>query len=380
MDFELNEHHLALQRLVRDFAEKEIEPVVEKFDEAEEFPLEIIQKLGKLGLLGLPFPEKYGGGGADHLSYAILLEEVGKVDLGIALTIDADCTLAGFPLLHFGSEEQKQEWLLPLARGEIIGAFGLTEPGSGSDAGAMVTSAVLQGDGWVINGSKCFITNAGAPNCTFVIIAAVTGKRANNKKEISNLIIPRNTPEFNISKPYNKLGFRTSDARELSFKNCRVPRDNLLGERGAGFRQFLATLDEGRLTIAAMSIGMAQRCFELSLKYAKERIQFGQPIFNFQATQFKLADMAVNIELARLITYKAATLEDQGKPFTKEVAMAKLFASEIAQRAAADAVQIYGGAGFIKESVVERFYRDCRLLTIGEGTSEVMRLVISRHL
>lgn len=381
MDFELSEHHLVLQRMVRDFAEKEIEPVVAQFDEDERFPIEIIQKMGELGLLGLPFPEKYGGGGGDHLSYAILLEELGRVDLGIALTVDADCTLAGFPLNYFGSEEQKQKWLVPLAQGKILGCFGLTEPGAGSDAGgSMATTAVLEGDEWVINGSKTFITNAGAPNCTFCVVAAVTGKRADGKKEISNFIVPQGTPGFSISKPYQKLGVRTSDTRELSFDNCRVPRENLVGEKGAGFRQFLATLDEGRLTIAAMSVGMAQRCLELSTKYAKERVQFGQPIFNFQATQFKLSDMAVNVELARLITYKAAWLEDQGKPYTKEVAMAKLFASEIAQKAAADAVQIHGGIGFTKEYPVERFYRDCRLLTIGEGTSEVMRLIIARHL
>ena len=382
MDFELSEQHLALQKMVRDFAEKEIEPVVYEFDEAEEFPLEIINKMGELGLFGLPFPQEYGGGGADHLSYAILIEELGRIDLGVALAVDANVTLAGYPLCHFGSEEQKQTWLVPLAEGKILGAFGLTEPGAGSDAGGTATKAALQDGEWVINGTKCFITNSGAPNCTFVIVSAVTGQRADGKKEISNFIIPRGTPGYTISKPYSKLGFHTSDTRELSFDNCRVPRENLLGERGAGFKQILTTLDEGRLTIAAMSVGMAQRCLEISLDYAKERVQFGKPIFDFQATQFKLVDMAVDVELARLITYKAALLEGQGRlsEFTKEVAMAKLFASEISQKAAASAVQIHGGLGFMRECPASRFYRDCRLLTIGEGTSEIMRLVIARHL
>lgn len=380
MDFELSEHHLALRRMFRDFAEKEIEPLVAKFDEREELPLEIIGKMGELGLLGLLFPEKYGGADADHLSYAILMEELGRVDLGVALTVDADCSLAGFPLSHFGSEEQKRRWLMPLAQGQILGCFALTEPEAGSDAGGMATTAVLAGDEWVINGTKCFITNAGVPTCTFCIVAAITGKSADGKKEITNFIVPHGTPGFSISKPYRKLGVRTSDTRELSFNNCRVPRENLLGQRGAGFRQFMATLDEGRLALAAMSVGMAQRCLELCTKYAKERIQFGQPIFNFQATQFKLSDMALNVELARLITYEAAWLEDQGKPFTKEAAMAKLFASEISQKAAADAMQIHGALGFTKEYPLERFYRDSRLLTIGEGTSEVMRLIIARHL
>jgi butyryl-CoA dehydrogenase len=380
MNFELSEHHLVLMRMVRDFAQREIAPVAQKLDETGEFPFEIVRKMGELGLLGLPFPEEYGGSAADTLSYVIALEEIARVDCSVALTMAADVTLGGYPLYHFGTEEQKRQWLVPLAQGKILGAFGLTEPGAGSDAGATATTAILQDDRWIINGTKCFITNAGTEISGFVTITAVTGQRADGKKEISNIIVPRGTPGYTQSPPYKKLGLRASDTRELSFVDCAVPRGNLLGERGAGLRQFLQTLDEGRIGIAALGVGLAQGCLDLSLSYARERIQFGQPLFEFQAIQFKLADIAVNVELARLISYKAAALKDAGKPHTKESAMAKLFSSEIAVRAAEEAVQIHGGYGYMDDCPASRYYRDAKLLTIGEGTSEIQRLVIARHL
>lgn len=379
MNFDLNEHQIAIRKLARDFAEKEIAPVAQMLDERSEFHYGIIRKLGELGFLGLTFPEKYGGGGGDGLSYTILVEELARVDCSVALTVEASVTLGGFPLFRFGSEEQKQRWLVPLAQGKIIGAFGLTEPGAGSDAGATSATAVLDGDEWVINGTKCFITNTGTEMSGFVTITANTGKRG-EKKEISNIIVPRGTPGYLQAKPYKKMGFRASDTRELSFSDCRVPRDNLLGERGAGFRQFLTTLDYGRVAMAAIALGLAQGCLDLSLEYARQRVQFGKPISKFQAVQFKLADMATNVELARLITYKAAVLQDEGKPFTKEAAMAKLFASEIAVKATDEGVQIHGGYGFMDDFPISRFYRDAKLTTIGEGTSEVQRMVIARIL
>ncbi len=383
MDFELSEQHLALRTMVRDFAEKELEPVVAECDEANKFPAEVVQKMGELGLLGLSFPEKYGGSGADHLSYAILFEELGRVDLGTALTVDADSTLGGFPIYTFGSEELKQKWLVPLAQGKILGCQGLTEPGGGSDTYSnTLTTAVLKDDEWVINGSKSFITNAGAPNCGFCNVAAFTGIRADGKRGISQILVPIGTPGFTVEPHLNKLGFRTSVTNDLSFDNVRVPKDNVVGVVGKGLSQFMSTLDEGRLTIAAMAVGMSQRCLELSLAYSKERVAFGQPIFSYQGIQYKLVDMAVNVEMARLLTYKSAVLEDQGKlkEFTKEVAMAKYFAAEMCKTVAADAVQIHGGYGYVKDYPLERYYRDAPLLAIGEGTSEVMRIVIARDL
>jgi butyryl-CoA dehydrogenase len=366
--------------MVRKFAEKEIAPVIQELDEREEFPYDIIRKMGELGLLGLPFPKEYGGEEADALSYVLALEEITRVDSSLGITMEADVSLGGYPLHHFGSPEQKRKWLTPLAQGEILGAFGLTEPGAGSDAGAITTTAIFKDGYWVINGTKCFITNAGTDISGFVIIAAVTGKRGEGKKEISNIIVPKGTPGYIISKPYKKIGWRVSDTRELSFIDCRVPQDNLLGHRGAGFKQFMETLNEGRLGVAAMGVGLAQGCLDLSLNYAKQRVQFGQPIFQFQAIQFKLVDMVVNVEAARLLCYKAARLKDKGQPYAKEAAIAKLFASDIALKAAIEGVQIHGGYGLIGDSPISRFYRDAHFLTIGEGTSEILKLVIGRHL
>lgn len=380
MELDLLEHHLAIRQMVRDFAEKEITPFIGEFIAKEEFPYEIIKKMGEVGLFGLPFPKEYGGSEADALSYVIALEEISRVDSSLGITMEANVTLAGYPLNHFGTEEQKRQWLVPLAEGSMLGAFALTEPGAGSDAKAIATSAVLSGEHWVISGTKCFITNAGTDITGFVIIAAVTGKKEEGKKEISNIIVPKGTPGYIISKPYRKIGWRASDTRELTFVDCWVPKENLLGQRGAGFRQFMETLNEGRLGVAALGVGLAQGCFELSLNYAKQRVQFGQPIFNFQAIQFKLVDMLVSIEAARLLTYKVALLKDKGKPYAKEAAMAKLFASETALKAAIEGVQIHGGYGLMEESPISRFYMDAHFLTIGEGTSEILKLLIARHL
>lgn len=380
MDFELSEQHLALRRMVRDFAEKEIAPLAQKLDESGDFPYEVVRQMGELGFMGLPFTEEYGGSGADTLSYVIAVEEIARVDCSVALTMEANVSLAGYPLYRFGTEEQKQRWLVPLAQGKILGAFGLTEPDAGSDIRAITTSAALAGGEWEINGSKCFITNAGTEMSGFVIVAAVTGRLPSGKKEISNIIVPNGTPGYTQAEPYHKLGHRASDTRPLFFTDCRVPEENLLGERGAGLRQFLETLDGGRIAVAAMGVGVIQACLDLSLAYAQERIQFGRPILDFQGVQFKLADMAVNLELARLLCYKAAVLKDTGRPCTAEAAMVKLFASEAAVRAAEDGVQIHGGYGYTQECPLSRYYRDAKLLTIGEGTSEVQRLVIARHL
>jgi butyryl-CoA dehydrogenase len=380
MDFNLSEQQLILRRTVRDFAEAEIAPVAQELDEREEFPYEIFKKLGEMGMIGIPFPEEYGGTAAGALSEVIVLEELTRVNTSVGGGMEANITLGGFPLHHFGSHEQKQRWLTPLAQGKILGAFGLTEPEAGSDAGACKTTAVLDGDEWVVNGTKCFITNAGTDMSGFVTVMAVTGQRKDGRKELSNIIIPKGTPGYNIAPPYKKMSFHASDTRELSFENCRVPRENLIGEKGAGFHQFLATLDEGRTMIGALSLGAIQGCFDLSLNYSRERVQFGKPIFQFQAIQFKLADMAVAAETARLLVYKAAALEDEGKPFAREAAMAKLYASELALKCANEAVQIHGGYGIMNDFAVSRFYRDVKVFTIGEGTSEVMRIVIARHL
>lgn len=379
MDFDLSYQQQALKQMVHDFAEKEVAPVAEELDRTGKFPYEIVEKLGKLGLLGLPFPEKYGGGGADTISYVIAIEELARADSSVGATIMASISLGGTPLYLFGTEEQKQRWLRPLAEGKCLGAFGLTEPEAGSDAGATATTARLDGDEWVINGTKCFITNAGTDISGFVTITAATGAQG-GKKEISNIVVPKGTPGYTQGPPYSKLGWRASDTRELVFSDCRVPRENVLGQPGSGLRQFLAVLDGGRISISGLAIGLAQGALDMSLAYARGRIQFGQPIASFQSIQFKLADMATEIELARLITYKAATLKDQGKPFSKEAAMAKLFSSETAVRAAEQGVQIHGGNGFMNDFPISRFYRDCKILTIGEGTSEVQRMVIARLL
>lgn len=378
MDFELSKEQIMLQEMVRDFAEKEIEPYAREVDETGKMRMETFQKLGNLGLLGIPFPEKYGGAGGDTISYCIAVEEIGKACGGTGLSYAANTSLGASPIYYFGTEEQKQKWLVPMAKGEALGAFGLTEPNAGSDAGGTRTKAVLDGDEWVISGEKCWITNA--EYARQVIVTAVTGKRENGRNIISAIIVPADAPGVAITRPYEKMGVRGSNTCQIVLENVRVPRENLLGDENKGFSQFLYTLDGGRISIAALSVGIAQAAFEKALRYAKERMQFGQAISKFQAIQFKLADMAMEIDLARNAVYKAAWLKDQGKPFSKEAAYAKLFASEMGFRVCNQAIQIHGGSGYMREYGVERHLRDIKLMEIGEGTSEIQRLVIARKL
>ncbi len=378
MNFELTKEQLMLQEMVKDFAEKEIKPFAREVDETSKMRYETFEKLGKLGLLGIPFPEEYGGSGGDTISYIIAVEEIGKACGGTGLSYAANTSLGASPIYYFGTAEQKQEWLVPLAKGETLGAFGLTEPNAGSDAGGTRTRAVLDGDEWVINGEKCWITNASYSRQ--IIVTAVTGKKDNGRNIVSAIIVPANTPGVTISSNYDKMGVRGSNTCEIILENVRVPRENLLGDEKKGFSQFLFTLDGGRISIAALSVGIAQAAFEKALQFAKERQQFGKSISSFQAIQFKLADMAMEIELARNQVYKAAWLKDQGKPFGKEAAFAKLFASEMGFRVCNQAIQIHGGSGYMREYDVERHLRDIKLMEIGEGTSEIQRLVIARHL
>ncbi|WP_075981239.1 acyl-CoA dehydrogenase [Bacillus massilinigeriensis] len=378
MNFELTSEQLMLQEMVRDFADKEIRPYAREVDETSKMRIETFEKLGKLGLLGIPFPEEYGGSGGDTVSYCIAVEEIGKACGGTGLSYAANTSLGASPIYYFGTEEQKQKWLVPMAKGETLGAFGLTEPNAGSDAGGTRTKAELDGDEWVINGQKCWITNASYSKQ--VIVTAVTGKRDDGRNIVSAIIVPTNTPGVTISSNYDKMGVRGSNTCEIILENVRVPRENLLGDEKKGFSQFLYTLDGGRISIAALSVGIAQAAYEKTLQYAKEREQFGQSISKFQAIQFKLADMAMEIELARNMVYKSAWLKDQGKPFGKEAAFAKLFASEAGFRVCNHAIQIHGGNGYMKEYDVERHLRDIKLMEIGEGTSEIQRLVIARHL
>ncbi|MGG3435095.1 acyl-CoA dehydrogenase family protein [Heyndrickxia coagulans] len=378
MDFELSKEQIMLQEMVRDFAEKEIEPYAREVDETGKMRMETFQKLGNLGLLGIPFPEKYGGAGGDTISYCIAVEEIGKACGGTGLSYAANTSLGASPIYYFGTEEQKQKWLVPMAKGEALGAFGLTEPNAGSDAGGTRTKAVLDGDEWVISGEKCWITNA--EYARQVIVTAATGKRENGRTIISAIIVPTDAPGVTITSPYEKMGVRGSNTCQIVLENVRVPRENLLGDENKGFSQFLYTLDGGRISIAALSVGIAQAAFEKALRYAKERMQFGQAISKFQAIQFKLADMAMEIDLARNAVYKAAWLKDQGKPFSKEAAYAKLFASEMGFRVCNQAIQIHGGSGYMREYGVERHLRDIKLMEIGEGTSEIQRLVIARKL
>lgn len=376
MNFELTKEQLMIQEMVRDFAEKEIKPYAREHDENSTFPIETFKKMGELGLLGIPFPEEYGGSGGDTISYAIAVEEIGKACGGTGLSYAAAISLGASPIYYFGTEEQKQKWLVPMAKGETLGSFGLTEPNAGSDAGGTQTKAELVGDEYIINGEKQWITNAGYARQ--IIVTAVTGKREDGKKIITSLIVPTDAPGVKIRCDYDKMGVRASNTCEIVLENVRVPKENVLGDPKRGFSQFLQTLDGGRISIAALSVGIAQAAYEKALKYAKERYQFGQPISKFQAIQFKLADMAMEIELARNMVYKAAWLKDNNKPFGKEAAMAKLFASEMGFRVCNQAIQIHGGYGYMKEYDVERHLRDIKLMEIGEGTSEVQRLVISR--
>lgn len=378
MNFKLTQEQQLLKEMVRDFAENEIAPKARELDQTERFPTETFEKMGELGLLGIPFPEEYGGSGGDTISYAIAVEEIGKACGSTGLSYAAAVSLGASPIYYFGTEEQKQEYLVPMATGKTLGSFGLTEPNAGSDAGGTQTRAVIDGDSYVINGEKCWITNAGYARQ--VIVTAVTGKDERGKNIISAIIVPTDTPGFTINSNYEKMGLRGSNTSELVLEDVRVPTENVLGDAKAGFRQFLYTLDGGRISIAALSVGIAQAAFEAALQYAKERKQFGQPISKFQAIQFKLSDMAMQIELARNMVYKAAWLKDQEMPFTKESAFAKLYASETAMKVCNEAIQIHGGYGYMQEYHVERYLRDAKLMEIGEGTSEIQRIVIARQL
>jgi short-chain 2-methylacyl-CoA dehydrogenase len=380
MDFSLSDEQQMIRGMCREFAEEEIKPHAEEMDRSSEFPYEIVHKMAELGLLGLPFPEEYGGAGADFLSYCLALEEIGRGDAAVGITMEAHTSLGSMPFYLFGSEEQKQQYLVPLARGEQLWAFGLTEPNAGSDSAGTETRAVKSGDIWHINGAKTFITNAGTDMTGGVTITAVTGKQSDGHKEITNFIVPKGTPGYVIGNPYHKMGWRASDTRPLSFEDCQVPDENRLGSQGDGFRQFMSILDAGRIAIAALSVGLAQACLDESLAYSRERHQFGRPITSFQAIQFKLADMATEIELARNMYYKAAWLHMEGRPYTREASMAKLFASETAKRCADQAVQIHGGYGFMDEYPVSRYWRNVKVHEIGEGTSEVQRILIYKNL
>jgi butyryl-CoA dehydrogenase len=376
MEFELTDEQQMIRKMVHDFAEKEIRPITREIDATGQFPWEVIRKMGGLGLLGLPIPEQYGGSGADTVSYAIAVEEVSRVSGSIGITMAAHTSLGLYPIYRFGSEEQKQKYLPRLASGEGLVAFGLTEPEAGSDASGVKTTAVLDGDQWVLNGQKVFITSGSIADV--VIIAAITD-RAAGTRGISNLLVEKGTPGFRPGRDEEKMGLKGSVTSQLFFEDCRVPKANLLGQAGEGYKQFLIALDGGRISIGAMALGLAQGALEAAIKYSKERVQFGQPIARFQAIQWMIADMATEIEAARWMIYRAAWLKDKGVRFTKEAAMAKLYASEAAERACFKAIQIHGGYGYMKEYDVERIYRDNRLTTIGEGTSEIQRLVIARQ-
>jgi len=379
MDFELSMEQEILRRTVRTFAEKEIAPLARELDEKEEFSLETCQSMGELGLFGMVVSEEYGGQGMDYVSYIIAVEELARVDGSHAATVAAGNSLGIGPLYYYGSEAQKRKYLPKLCTGRSLWGFGLTEPNAGSDAGGARTTAVLDGDQWVINGSKIFITNASAPNSLGVTVMARTGAREDGRgAELSCILVEHGTKGFEAREMHGKMMWRSSNTSELYFEDCRVPRENLLGQRGKGFHQMLETLDAGRLSIGAMGLGGAQGAYELAMRYAKGREQFGRPISSFQINAFKLADMAMEIEAARLLLYKACWLKDRHQPFGKLAAMAKLYCSEVMGRVASQAVQLHGGYGLMKEYNVERFFRDQKLLTIGEGTSEIQRLVIAR--
>jgi short-chain 2-methylacyl-CoA dehydrogenase len=375
VDLDLAPEHELIRSTVRDFADQRVAPVAEELDREKRFPYDLVAELAELGLMGMTIPEEYGGGGTDALSYAIAIEELTRVDSSVAITVAAHHSLGTLPIYYFGDEEQRRRWLPDLASGRRLAAFGLTEPEAGSDAGATRTTAELRDGRWVVNGSKIFITNAGTDISACVTITARTGE-----DEVSNIVVPNGTAGYEISAPMEKLGWHASDTRELSFRDCEVPEDHLLGPRGEGFRQFLEILDGGRISVAAMGVGLAQGAYDLAYAYAKERRAFGQPIARFQAVQFKLADMAVEIEAGRALTYKAAWLKDQDRPFAKEAAMAKLYTGELSRRVVNEALQIHGGYGYMSEFAISRLYRDQKILEIGEGTNEVQRMVIAKHL
>ncbi len=380
LSFDLTTEQNILRQSVREFAEKEIRPVARELDAKEEFSYELTRKMGEMGLFGIFVSPEYGGSGLDYVSYIIAVEEIARVDGSQAATIAAGNSLGIGPIYYFGTEEQKKRWLPDLCTGKTLAGFGLTEPLAGSDAGSSRTRAVLDGNEWVLNGSKIFITNAATDITSVIVVQAVTGKKSDGRNELSCFLVPADAPGLVRRAMHGKMMWRASNTAELFFDDVRVPKDAILGKQGDGFRQMLSTLDGGRLSIGAMGLGGAQGAFELALRYAQERRQFGQPIFDFQAIQFKLADMAMEIEAARNLLYKACWLRDNGRPFGKVAAMAKLYCSEVMGRVVDQAVQIHGGYGLMQDYDVERFYRDQKLLTIGEGTSEIQRLVISRHL
>ena len=375
MNFDLEPEHELLRDTVREFALAKIAPVAEELDREKRFPYELVADLAELGLLGMTIPEEYGGGGTDTLSYAIAIKELTRIDSSVAITVAAHHSLGTLPIYYFGDEAQKRQWLPDLASGKALAAFGLTEANAGSDAGATRTTATLDGGEWVVDGSKIFITNAGTDITACVTITALTAEG-----EISNIIVPNGTPGYVISEPMQKLGWRASDTRELSFQGVRVPEENLLGPRGQGFHQFMQILDGGRISVAAMGVGLAQGAYDLAHRYALEREQFGRPIAKFQSVQTMLVDMATEIEAARELVWKAAWEKDQGRDFGKTAAMAKLFSGELSHRAVNSALQIHGGYGFMDEYAISRLYRDQKILEIGEGTNEVQRMVIARHL
>jgi alkylation response protein AidB-like acyl-CoA dehydrogenase len=375
VNYELGEEQELVRRTVREFAETHVAPVAEELDRESRFPYELVAELAELGLMGMPFPEDYGGGGADTVSYAIAIEELTRVDSSVAITVAAHTSLGTMPIYLYGTEEQKREWLPRLTSGQGLAAFGLTEPGAGSDAGATLTRAELRDSSWIVNGSKSFITNSGTDITACVTVTALTGK-----DEVSTIIVPNGTPGYELSPPLKKLGWRASDTRQLTFVDCAVPEGNLLGERGRGFHQFMEILDGGRISVAAMGVGLAQGAYDLAFGYAQERQQFGRPIAKFQAVQFALADMATEIEAGRQLVYRAAWLKDAGKPFGLAAAQAKLYTGLLSNRAANAALQIHGGYGFMDEYAISRLYRDQKILEIGEGTNEVQRMVIARLL
>ncbi|HEY4375674.1 MAG TPA: acyl-CoA dehydrogenase family protein [Acidimicrobiales bacterium] len=383
MDFDLTDEQEQFRKVVRDFAETAIAPHAEAWDRDHTFPTDVVRAMGDLGLFGLPFPEEYGGSGSDFTTLCVALEELGRVDQSMAITLEAGVGLGANPIFQFGTEEQKQRWLPDLCAGRTLGGFGLTEPDAGSDAGGTRTRAILDeaaGD-WVIDGEKAFITNSGTDITSLVTITARTDPPGSGgPPELSSIIVPAGTPGFEVQAPYRKMGWHASDTHGLSFQGCRVPQDHLLGERGRGFAGFLAILDDGRIAIAALAVGVIQCCLEESVRYAQERNAFGKPIGANQGIAFKCADLAVMADTARTLTYKAAWLKDQGRPFKQAAAMAKLYATEAAVTATREATQVFGGYGFMDETLVSRQYRDAKILEIGEGTSEVQRLIIGRHL
>ncbi|HVV13818.1 acyl-CoA dehydrogenase family protein [Amycolatopsis sp.] len=380
IDFRLEQEYEALRKTVHDFAQTEVAPVIGGFYEREEFPYDLVAQMARMGLFGLPFPEEFGGMGGDYFALCLALEELARVDSSVAVTLEAGVSLGAMPIFRFGTREQRERWLPELCAGTMLGAFGLTEPGGGSDAGATRTTAKLDGGEWVINGSKAFITNSGTDITGLVTVTAVTGRKADGSKEISTIIVPSGTPGFTVAGKYSKVGWNASDTHELSFSDCRVPAVNLLGERGRGYAQFLSILDEGRVAIAALSVGLAQGCVDECVKYVGEREAFGHNIGSYQSIQFKIADMETRAHTARLAYYAAASKMLRGESFKKEASIAKLVSSNAAMDNARDATQIFGGYGFMNEFPVGRFYRDAKILEVGEGTSEIQRMLIAREL